>query len=97
MQDVLGKGPEPTSDYPSNRSNTGLWWEKTVGGLDIRERNNAYSNGKHPESIISSHSPGLFATAPSSDFAKSWSQSAWEMASSSLNQKLMSVQMHLVP
>ena len=93
MQDALGKGPEPTFDYLSNRSNTGLWREKTVGGLDIRERNNAYSNGKHPESIISSQSPGLFATAPSSDFAKSWSQSAWEMASSSLNQKLMSVQM----
>ncbi|KAI5387358.1 uncharacterized protein LOC127101050 [Lathyrus oleraceus] len=86
-QDALGKGPEPTSDYLNNRSKTGLWREKTVGGLDISERN------KHPENVVSSHSPGLFAFAPSTDFAKSWSQSSWQMASTSLNQKLMSGQM----
>ncbi|KAL5055216.1 hypothetical protein RYX36_035898 [Vicia faba] len=92
-QDALGKGPEPTSDYLNNRSKTGLWREKTVGGLDISGRNNAYSIDKHPENVVSPHSPGLFAFAPSSDFAKSWSQSSWQMASTSLNQKLMSVQM----
>lgn len=93
MQNALGKGPEPTSDYLSNRSKTGLWREKTVGGLDISERSNAYFTDKHQESVISSHSPSLFAIAPSSDFAKSWSHSSLEMVSSSLNQKLMSVQM----
>ncbi|XP_045812958.1 uncharacterized protein LOC123906968 [Trifolium pratense] len=92
IQDALGKGSEPTSDYLSNRSKTGLWREKTVGGLDISQRNNAHLTDKHPESVVSSHSPGLFAISPSSDFAKSRSQSAREMASSSLNQKLMSVQ-----
>ncbi|GAU46021.1 hypothetical protein TSUD_95970 [Trifolium subterraneum] len=91
IQDTLGKGSEPTSDYLSNRSKTGLWREKMVGGLDISQRNNAHSTDKYLESVISSHSPGLFAISPSSDFAKSRSLSAREMASSSLNQKLMSV------
>ncbi|KAJ1395916.1 hypothetical protein SESBI_33002 [Sesbania bispinosa] len=90
-QDALSKSHEPKSDYPTNRSKADLWRERTVSGLDISERNHEYSTDKHPESVKSSHEPGLFAFAPSSDLAKSWSHSSWEMASGSLNQKLMSV------
>ncbi|XP_020204415.1 uncharacterized protein LOC109789793 [Cajanus cajan] len=91
MQDALGKVHEPTSNYLTNRSRADLLREKTASGLDISERDE-YSANKHPESVVSSHRHGLFAIAPSSDLARSWSHSSWEMASSSLNQKLTSVQ-----
>ncbi|XP_027918404.1 uncharacterized protein LOC114177313 isoform X2 [Vigna unguiculata] len=92
MQDELNKVHEPTSDRLTNRSIADLLREKTASDLDISERNREYSANKLSESVASSHRNGLFAIAPSSDLARSWSQSSWEMASSSLNQKLISVQ-----
>ncbi|TKY58924.1 inorganic phosphate transporter 1-4 [Spatholobus suberectus] len=97
MRDALSKAHEPTSDYLTNRSKVDLLREKTASGLDISERNREYPTNKHPESVVSSHRPGLFAVAPSSDLARSWSHSSWEMASSNLNQKLISVQTPLSP
>ncbi|KAJ1389819.1 hypothetical protein SESBI_37939 [Sesbania bispinosa] len=94
MQDALSKAREPASDYLNGRSKVDMWREKTVSDLNIGERNHEYSINKHPESVVPLHRPGLFAVAPSSDLSKSWSHSAssWEMASSSLSQKLTSVQ-----
>ncbi|XP_047150014.1 uncharacterized protein LOC124822090 isoform X1 [Vigna umbellata] len=92
MQDELNKVLEPTSDRLTNRSMVDLLREKTTSDLDISERNREYSANKLSESVASSHRNGLFAIGRSSDLARSWSQSSWEMASSSLNQKLISVQ-----
>ncbi|KAG4394410.1 hypothetical protein GLYMA_20G027500v4 [Glycine max] len=92
MQDELSKSHEPTSDYLTNGSKTDLLREKTASGLDISERNHESSANKLSESVASSHRHGLFAIAPSSDLARSWSHSSWDMASSTLNQKFISVQ-----
>jgi len=92
MQDEHSKVHEPTTDCLTNGSMTDLLREKTASGLDIIQRNRECSANKLSESVASSHRNGLFAIAPSSDLARSWSQSSWEMASSSLNQKLISVQ-----
>ncbi|KAL2946650.1 hypothetical protein AAZX31_20G025200 [Glycine max] len=92
MQDELSKFHEPTSDYLTNGSKTDLLREKTASGLDISERNHESSANKLSESVASSHRHGLFAIAPSSDLARSWSHSSWDMASSTLNQKFISVQ-----
>ncbi|XP_027345024.1 uncharacterized protein LOC113857394 [Abrus precatorius] len=91
MQDALGKAHEPTPDYLTNQSKAELWREKTASGLDISERNHEHSDNKPLECVVSSHRPP-FAIAPSSDLGKPWSHSPWEMASSTLNQKLISVQ-----
>ncbi|RZC24483.1 uncharacterized protein LOC114387055 [Glycine soja] len=94
MQDALSKVHKPTSDYLNGRNKADMWREKTVSDLHISERNHEYSINKQPESVIPLHRPGLFAAAPSSDFSNSWSHSAssWEMANSSLSQKLISIQ-----
>nr|KYP65789.1 hypothetical protein KK1_012055 [Cajanus cajan] len=94
IQDALSKVREPASDYLNGRNKADTWREKTVSDLHISERNHDYSINKHPESVLPLHRPGLFAAAPSSDLSKSWSHSAssWEMATSSLSQKLMSIQ-----
>ncbi|TKY69619.1 inorganic phosphate transporter 1-4 [Spatholobus suberectus] len=94
IQDALSKVCEPASDYLNGRNKADMWREKTVSDLHIGERNHEYSINKHPESAVPLHRPGLFAAAPSSDLSKSWSHSAssWEMATSSLSRKLMSIQ-----
>ncbi|CAJ1939757.1 unnamed protein product [Sphenostylis stenocarpa] len=92
MKDEFNKAHEPTYDYLTNRSMTDLLREKKASGLDISERNHEYSANKLSESVASSHRHGLLAIAPSSDLARTWSQSSWEMASSNVNQKLISVQ-----
>ncbi|KAG5059515.1 hypothetical protein JHK87_000544 [Glycine soja] len=94
IQDALSKVREPASDYLNGRNKADMWREKTVSDLHISERNHEYSINKQPESVIPLHRPGLFAASPSSDLSKSWSHSAssWEMANSSLSQKLMSIQ-----
>ncbi|XP_047149106.1 uncharacterized protein LOC124821284 [Vigna umbellata] len=95
IQDAFSKFHEPASDYINGRNKAAdIWREKTVSDLHISERNHEYSINKHPESVIPLLRPGLFAAAPSSDFSKSWSHSAssWEMANSSLSQRLMLIQ-----
>jgi len=94
LQDALSKFHEPASDYLNGRNKADIWREKTVSDLHISERNHEYPINKHPESVIPLLRPGLFAAAPSSDLSKSWSHSAssWEMANSSLSQRLMSIQ-----
>ncbi|ESW30611.1 hypothetical protein PHAVU_002G167700 [Phaseolus vulgaris] len=91
MQDEHSKVQEPTIDCLPNRSMTDLLREKKASGSDIIERNRECSANKLSESVASSHRHGLFAISPSSDLARSWSQSSWDMATS-LNQKLISVQ-----
>ncbi|XP_019433381.1 PREDICTED: uncharacterized protein LOC109340216 isoform X4 [Lupinus angustifolius] len=93
--DALSKVHEAcASDYITGGSKTNSLMEKTVSGIDFSERNREYSINKHPESVVPLPRPGFFAVSPSSDLSKSWSHSAssWEMANSSLSQKLMSVQ-----
>ncbi|KAI4328509.1 hypothetical protein L6164_020859 [Bauhinia variegata] len=94
LQDAYNKVRELPSDYLSNRSKANLWSERTVCDLETSERSHDISLNKHPESVVSSHRPSLFAV-PSSDVTKSWSHSSssWELANSSLTQKSMSVQM----
>ncbi|KAK7274897.1 hypothetical protein RIF29_15998 [Crotalaria pallida] len=95
MQDALSKAHEPAFDYLTSRSKADLQREKTVIDLDFGERCREYSANKHPESVLPLHRPGHFTVSPSIDLYKSWSHSAssWEMANSSLSQKLTSVQM----
>ncbi|XP_027361275.1 uncharacterized protein LOC113869242 [Abrus precatorius] len=90
MQDALSKVHEPASYYLSGQNKGDMWREKTVSDLRISEGNHEHSQ---PESVVPLHRPGLFAVAPS-DLSKSWSHSAssWEMPSSSLSQKLTSIQ-----
>ncbi|KAL2344604.1 hypothetical protein Fmac_005889 [Flemingia macrophylla] len=90
--EALSKAHEHTSEYLTNQNRADLLREKTASGIDISERSHEYSANKHPEYVVSSHRHGLFAIAPSSDLAMPWSHSSWVMASSSLNQKLTSVQ-----
>ncbi|KAF7809069.1 uncharacterized protein G2W53_035812 [Senna tora] len=94
MHDVLSKTPKPPTDYLTNLSKTDLWREKTACDLEVRERSHEMSINKHPESVVSSHRSSLSAIVPSSNLSNSWphSASSWEIASSSLSQKLMSVQ-----
>ncbi|KAL9328059.1 hypothetical protein ACSQ67_003062 [Phaseolus vulgaris] len=94
LQDALSKFHEPASDYLNGRNKADIWREKTVSDLHISERNHEYPINKQPESVIPLLRPGLFAAAPSSDLSKSWSHSAssWEMANSSLSQRLMPIQ-----
>ena len=89
MKDALSKAPKPTYGYQTNQIKAEFWREKTDSGLDTSERNYEYSTNKHPESVVSSHRPGFFAIAPSSDLSKSWYHStSLEMESSNLSQKL---------
>ncbi|KAL2349197.1 hypothetical protein Fmac_003197 [Flemingia macrophylla] len=94
IQDALSKVREPASDSLNGRNKADTWREKTVSDLHISEKNHEYSINKHLESVVPLHKPGFLATAPSSDLSKSWSHSAssWEMATSSVSQKLMSIQ-----
>ncbi|RDX71138.1 hypothetical protein CR513_49542, partial [Mucuna pruriens] len=94
IHDALSKGRESASDYLNGGNKADMRREKTVNDLRIGDKNHEYSINKHPESVVPLHRPGLFAAAPSSDLSKSWSHSAssWEMANSSLSQKLMSIQ-----
>ncbi|XP_057448154.1 uncharacterized protein LOC130739773 [Lotus japonicus] len=94
MQDAISKVHEPASDCLDGRRKGDMWREKTASDLHMGERNHEYSINKHLESVAPLHRPGLSAVAPSYDLSKSWSHSAssWDMASSSLSQKLSSVQ-----
>ncbi|CAL0315211.1 unnamed protein product [Lupinus luteus] len=95
MHDAFSNAHEAhASNYIIGRTKTDSWREKTVSGIDFSERNCEYFINKHPDSVVPLPRPGIFALPPSSDLSKSWSHSAssWEMANSSLSQKLMSVQ-----
>ncbi|KAE9607352.1 hypothetical protein Lalb_Chr09g0329111 [Lupinus albus] len=94
MKDALSGVHKPKSDCPTNGSKADLWWEKSVSSLDVSDPNHEYSTNKYAESVVSSHISSLFAIAPSPDLVRSWSHSAssFEMATSSLNQKMTSAQ-----
>jgi hypothetical protein len=94
LQVLLNKAHEPSAYYLTDQSKAGLWSERTVCGLDMSDRSHEISSNKHLGSIVASHIPSPYPTAPSSDLAMPWSHSvsSWEKPSSSLSQKSMSVQ-----
>ncbi|KAJ7953874.1 DUF863 family protein [Quillaja saponaria] len=95
MQNGISKFHEPPSVHSTNRSDADFWRQKTIYDSEINKISHEISSDKYPESVVSSHRSSFFHVAPSSDLAQSWSSSisSFQMPSSSLTQKLMSVQM----
>ncbi|KAL7240637.1 hypothetical protein ACSBR2_006316 [Camellia fascicularis] len=97
MHTTLNKLHQASEILPSDHSREDLWRERTVGGLELSERSCDLTSFNHLEPVVPSHVPNPYPFVHASDLDNTWSHSvsSWGKPSSSLTQKLTSIQTHL--
>ncbi|KAL7260722.1 hypothetical protein ACSBR1_006397 [Camellia fascicularis] len=86
----------PSEILTSDHSREDLWRERTVHGLKFSERSRDLTSFNHLEQVVPSHVPIPYPLVHASDLDNTWSHSvsSWGKPSSSLTQKLISIQTH---